>query len=424
MKPKISFHKKICELHPKVKPLSKYWKRWAYNNILPFAYYISRKTIKCLECEHKWKDNKILKTKKDVKCPNCKRKLTQAENLSWEREYFVKMEIYQDYQIMRIFKYDRHYKYRTKSPIVIEEVMQHWFDEKGNNCSFARPTMNLGSVYYDNFTSSPMSFRGNIFGHILTNLYGKIVPKATYLNVIYRNGFNGSWFDLNPYRCIIAILTNSMSETLFKACRREFFELSITHPDLIKKRWPSIRILLRNNYRINYISDEHAKDWLDHLDLLEYFSKDLRSPKYLCPEHFGNEHLKYIRKKKAHERKKRLNQLKREIKKANKRYEKKKKKYGHLIFKNDKFEIRMLSSVEEFMEEGDEHNHCIFESEYYDIEDSLLFTAQMNKKRIETVEVSISEKRVVAARGLDNKPTKYHNEIVALVNKELNKIKL
>ena len=48
--------------------------------------------------------------------------------------------------------------------------------------------------------------------------------------------------------------------------------------------------------------------------------------------------------------------------------------------------------------------------------DSLILSATIDGKRIETVEVSLSQLKVVQSRRVCNKQTEYHDKIVRLVN--------
>lgn len=61
-------------------------------------------------------------------------------------------------------------------------------------------------------------------------------------------------------------------------------------------------------------------------------------------------------------------------------------------------------------------HHCVFSASYYLNEESLIFSATINGERVETVEFSLDEFRVVQSRGVCNKNTEYHDRIVSLVN--------
>ena len=54
-------------------------------------------------------------------------------------------------------------------------------------------------------------------------------------------------------------------------------------------------------------------------------------------------------------------------------------------------------------------------NDYYNREDSLIFSATIDGKRIETVEVSLTTLKVVQSRGVCNSNTEYHDRIINLV---------
>ena len=78
--------------------------------------------------------------------------------------------------------------------------------------------------------------------------------------------------------------------------------------------------------------------------------------------------------------------------------------------------VHVLESVQEHFEEGVSMHHCVFSNAYYLKEDSLILSATIEGKRIETIEVSLRTLEVVQSRGVCNKNTEYHEQIVNLVN--------
>jgi len=72
--------------------------------------------------------------------------------------------------------------------------------------------------------------------------------------------------------------------------------------------------------------------------------------------------------------------------------------------------------VQEHLEEGVSMHHCVFSNAYYLKEDSLILSATIEGKRIETIEMSLRTLEVVQSRGVCNKNTEYHEQIVNLVN--------
>ena len=61
-------------------------------------------------------------------------------------------------------------------------------------------------------------------------------------------------------------------------------------------------------------------------------------------------------------------------------------------------------------------HHCVFDNAYYLKENSLILSATIEGRRIETIEVNLDTLKVVQSRGVCNKNTEYHDQIVSLVN--------
>ena len=93
-----------------------------------------------------------------------------------------------------------------------------------------------------------------------------------------------------------------------------------------------------------------------------------------------------------------------------------------ITFTDGTIEVRVLESVAEYMEEGKALHHCVFTNEYYLKEQSLILSARIEGKRIETIEVSLETMKVIQCRGLQNKNTEYHDRIIDLVNSNIRQI--
>ena len=72
--------------------------------------------------------------------------------------------------------------------------------------------------------------------------------------------------------------------------------------------------------------------------------------------------------------------------------------------------------MQEHLEEGVAMHHCVFDNAYYLKENSLIFSATIEGRRIETIEVNLDTLKVVQSRGVCNQNTEYHDQIVNLVN--------
>lgn len=87
------------------------------------------------------------------------------------------------------------------------------------------------------------------------------------------------------------------------------------------------------------------------------------------------------------------------------------------MISDDDIEISVLDSLEAYREEGNKMKHCVFQCEYYAKTDSVILSAHDHSgNRIETVEFSLSQGKVVQSRGVCNSNTEYHERIIRLVN--------
>ena len=68
-------------------------------------------------------------------------------------------------------------------------------------------------------------------------------------------------------------------------------------------------------------------------------------------------------------------------------------------------------------------HHCVATNGYYKRRDSLILSAKdKDGNRLETIEVSLKTMMVVQCFGKFNKTTEWHNDILDVMNKNMNKI--
>ena len=104
------------------------------------------------------------------------------------------------------------------------------------------------------------------------------------------------------------------------------------------------------------------------------------------------------------------------------RFQELKSKFIGIRFTDGIIQVHVLESVQEHLEEGTAMHHCVFSNEYYLKENSLILSATIEGKRIETIEVNLDTLKVVQSRGLQNKNTEYHDRIIDLVNRNIRQI--
>ena len=112
-----------------------------------------------------------------------------------------------------------------------------------------------------------------------------------------------------------------------------------------------------------------------------------------------------------------------EDKKVAKRYEVARKCFMGMVLSDGKVVIKVLPTVKDIMQEGEAMHHCVFAAGYYKRLDSLLLTAKVNGERAETIEVDLKRYQLVQSRGVCNQNSKFHDEIVNLINEKMNVIR-
>jgi hypothetical protein len=420
MTPKTELQKKVVALSSTLKTVSRDQKAWAYKTCLNRYFVRSRKTLYCLECGHKWSNQSVLETTLlGCTCPRCKKDLKEYKNykrIARICEYFAILETRDDMQIVRMFFIQKTLKKEQKPKYLCKEVMQHWVCSHTGKVTTMSISVNGMSCYFDQWILNSElevrlhSYRSNMRYSIKPE---RIYPKRQILPVLKRNGFNGRFYGYLPQEFFSILLTSRAFETLLKTKQIAMVK-AFNYSEKIQENWPSIRIAIRNNYRIN-----NGEIYQDYLQMLRYFGKDLHNPKYVCPADLKKEHDRLVEKRNAMERKKEYEQRKAEMQAQEEAYRQEKSKFLDLQFTDGEIIIKPLESVAEFLAEGQELGHCVFASGYYKKAESLILSAKIGDKRLETIEVSLNDIRVTQARGARNRATKYHRRILNVMDQAL-----
>lgn len=295
----------------------------------------------------------------------------------------------------------------------ITEVVQNWITEDGKVTVAAHGVSQ--SMYYDQWIlKGKFEIRFNPYDiKYKINPY-KIYPIKRALDVVKRNGFTGSFHDIAPVELITMILTDKRAETLLKAGQFSMLKYRQHLYCAIERFWPSIRICIRNGYKI-----KDASMWCDYIDLLRYFNKDLLNKKYVCPDNLKLEHDRYNMKKELIEQRQRIKEKEEKAIKDEKLFLEKKRRFFNLCISDDLIKITALKSISEFIKEGESLCHCVFTQGYYKKDNSLILSARIEDKRIETIEVDIKKMDIVQSRGLQNQNSEFHDRIVELVKSNM-----
>ena len=117
------------------------------------------------------------------------------------------------------------------------------------------------------------------------------------------------------------------------------------------------------------------------------------------------------------EQKRRSQEQMQRAKRKEAEFYKEKSRYFGITITDKDLVISVLDSLEAFQAEGNALHHCVFQCDYYAKEDSLILSAHDKEgNRIETIEFSLTEGKVIQSRGLCNANTPHHDRIVRLVN--------
>ena len=410
MKPRNKFEKAVLAESKNLRPITKTQSKWAFRECIDhFAYRLPKGRTTCMDCGHTWTmDNPT----EHCTCPHCKARLQVRETFERkirQKQYFTILTACEEYQVLRMFLLSVKMEKGCKASSYTIEIGQYWWNAQGRKTIVAVQRV-LGK-YIDTFSyCSPMAVRNDneAYRHIS---YSPIYPKFKTTEALRRNGFRDDFHDIAPTVLIPALLSDSRAETLLKAGRTKHLKYFLDNSRAFDTCWQSYKIATRNGYDIEDISI-----WCDYVDMLRKLGKDIHSPKYVCPTDLHREH-----DRRQHElrRQREKEEKAKRCKKAmedEKRFHELKSKFFGIRFTDGTIRVHVLESVQEHLEEGMAMHHCVFSNEYYLKENSLILSATIEGRRIETIEVNLDTLKVVQSRGICNQNTEYHDQIVSLVN--------
>lgn len=407
MKPRNKFEKAVLAQSEKLPTISKAQVKWAFRECIDhYAHRLPKGRTTCMDCGHNWH---MAEQTEDCTCPACRTRL--KVQLSYvrkvqQKQYFTVLTTSGVYQVLRMFLLVVEMEKGCKAVPHVIEIGQYWWNEQGRKAIVGIQRV-LGK-YLDTFSfASPMAIRqDNIaYDHIS---YAPIYPKSKAIDTLRRNGFEGDFHGIVPTSLIPALLSDSRAETLMKAGQYQMLRHYLKSSFDMERYWSSVKICIRNGYTI-----ADGSMWRDYIDLLQHFGKDTNSPKYVCPQDLKAEHDKWMEKRNRQRIREQTEEQRMKAIEDEKEYLKAKGIFFGLVFTDSLICVKVIESVEEMILEGKAMHHCV--GGYHRRKDSLIFSATINGKRIETVEVSLKTLQVVQSRGVCNSNTEYHDRIITLV---------
>lgn len=407
MKPRNKFEKAVLVQSEKLPTISKAQVKWAFRECIDhYAHRLPKGRTTCMDCGHNWH---MAEQTEYCTCPVCRARL--KVQLSYvrkvqQKQYFTVLTTSGVYQVLRMFLLVVEMEKGCKAVPQVIEIGQYWWNEQGRKAIVGIQRV-LGK-YLDTFSfASPMAIRqDNIaYDHIS---YAPIYPKSKVIDTLRRNGFDGDFHGIVPTSLIPALLSDSRAETLMKAGQYQMLRHYLKSSFDMERYWASVKICIRNGYTI-----ADGSMWRDYIDLLQHFGKDTNSPKYVCPQDLKAEHDKWMEKRNRQRIREQTEEQRMKAIEDEKEYLKTKGIFFGLVFTDSLICVKVIESVEEMILEGKAMHHCV--GGYHRRKDSLIFSATINGKRIETVEVSLKTLQVVQSRGVCNSNTEYHDRIITLV---------
>ena len=366
-------------------------------------------------------------------CPHCGKKLLlEPYDYAWKGDRYNESDCtivttIGGYTVFRTFVATRMNRLWQPTERSVHEVFQNWVCPDGREVILSRT---FWSSFYSGVKwkiDSPFCPRKKrmgfySFGDVYEIRQNYFYPVCRVSAIARRNGWHkGIMFSYtSPVRQLQYLLTNHIAEMLVKTGQVKLF-CYFTNKlfDGIEHYLPSVRICNRNRYVI-----QDASMWIDYIDLLEYFGKDVRNAYYVCPAHLSEEHDRLVHKKSCILQEEMKRKQMAQAKKNEGAYKKLHGAYFGICFGNDDIMVSVVSSVQEMAMEGAEMHHCVYENEYYRKKDSLILSAKDSSgNRLETIEIDLKSWSILQSRGKFNQPTDRHQDIIKLVEKNMYQLK-
>lgn len=409
MRPRNKFEKAVLAQSMRLRILTKKQLKWAFRECIDhFAHRLPKGRTTCMDCGHSFQLNNA---QEHCACPQCGARLqvkTTYTRKIRQKQYFTLLTTSGEYQVLRMFLLVAEMEKGHKANFSVFEIGQYWWNMQGKSTVVAIQRV-LG-CYIDTFSfASPMEIRNDneAYRHIARQI---ICPDMKIADTLKRNGFHGNFHGIAPRLLVPTLLSDSKAETLIKAGQVPLLRHYLLSPFKIEDYWAAVKICIRNGYTI-----EDGSMWHDYIDLLCHFGKDIHSPKYVCPSDLKAEHDRLMKKRNIQREREQLEAQKKRALKDEQKYKELKGRFFGLHITDGTLNIRVLESVSEFAEEGIKMRHCIFSNNYYLKENSLILSATIDGRRIETIELSLETFEVVQSRGVCNSNTEYHDRIINLV---------
>lgn len=391
-------------------------------------------------------------------CPHCGAKirvrdydLNGCSSKSRKRNYhqegfFEVLNVVGNWQVTRLF-YMQRYCYIKKDNTKWEfyECCQAWNTPAESNTYFrALPKkimsswlFNPYSLWHWSYEQNPDTWGVTAYRDGLNQLMprkmnganffdtSRLAPRGRILPYYKQRGLTNDFLKRNILRSAIGWFSGfaekkqkPMYETLIKAGEYKFLQkMDYRWRGNEEQYFTAWKIAHRHNYTIKNLSD-----WFDLIDMLVENNMDWHSPHYVCPNDFERTHNELTeitnRKRERERREADAKQKKELMEKCRGLVEERTEKFGDLLISNGTLHSVVMITYDDYHNEGSAMHHCV--GGYFSRGDSLILSMRDNDgKRVETVEVNLTTFEILQSRGVCNKTTPQHDEIVELVESNM-----
>ncbi len=398
MRPRTVFQRRVTEANNRLKPLPEAQEKWVQRKIASHFSFRTKGHINvCSECGARLE---IHDTRKRIYS---------------EKQVFSTLETVDDLQVQRIYMLHSGYRRGYKAEHEAVEIIRRWYDGDGNFAVEAR--YRERSFYVDVFRYSTTIELKKDCDVYRTLVDSYVAAGAKILPYFRKRGVKGRFPNVSPDKLFNGLVTDPRIETLLKSGKIKDLAYFLDHMTELGKLWDSYKIAMRNGYCISDISL-----WADLVQALAYCGRDIHNAHYICPDNLKEAH-DYWTKRKAQAVEKERGR--KELERAMKReadFIRLKSKFFDLTISDGTIDIVVLDSIRAFKEEGETMHHCVFSNSYYDRPNSLVMSARIKGKRIETIELSLTDMKILQSRAVCNGTSEYHDRIINLLNSNLHQI--
>jgi len=423
MKPRTKRQKDVAMRSNRLPKITDAQSLWAQKHCFASVAIRSSKKVNycCSSCGEQWESapSELVDYVTGVVCPYCRDALSVINSRKKKFDssnYMIIVTTSGEYQVIRYVLAEKSHIVGKTPTFNVIEMAQSWISPNGGLEIISR--RRSGSYWGDTLSKdTPMEIRLGLPLFI----YGEVYPIRKYTPEIKRNGFKGNFHECRPVDLFRGLLIDPKAETLIKAERFALLRHRIVRPDSVSRNWREIKICIRNRYKI-----ADANIWIDYVEMLRMKNIDTLNPKHICPNDLREEHDKLVRARirenqRAAQEAERRRRHEGVIEKA-KNYEvfaSTISQFANLNITDGEILIKPLQIIEEFKEEGEAMHHCVYQSRYYGRPNTLVLSAKLGTKRLETIELNLKTYEVVQCRGKHNQLTDYHQRIIDLVNDKM-----